>query len=113
LGVVKIDLSFDPFGTDRSTSIHRLSVWAELGMFCAGWTYSDFMDIAVFQSTIDYRGPSGMEFARNPQLRITPWAWDGHCRPAGGAARPRIPASRPRSRKSSAPASLAGTGCPT
>src|SRR5574337_192573 len=76
-GLVKTDLSFDLFGTDGSTSIHWLSIWAELGMFGAGQTYSNFMDIDVFPNTIDYWGPSGMVFVRNPQLRITPWAKDG------------------------------------
>jgi len=77
MGLVKTDLSFDLFGTDGSTSIHWLSIWAELGMFGAGQTYSNFMDIDVFPSTIDYWGPSGMVFVRNPQLRITPWSQDG------------------------------------
>lgn len=76
-GLVKTDLSFDLFGTDGSTSIHWLSIWAELGMFGVGQTYSNFMDIDVFPNTIDYWGPSGMVFVRNPQLRITPWAKDG------------------------------------
>ena len=76
-GLVKTDLSFDLFGSDGSTSIHWLSIWAELGMFGAGQTYSNFMDIDVFPNTIDYWGPSGMVFVRNPQLRVTPWAQDG------------------------------------
>ncbi len=76
-GLVKTDLSFDLFGSDGSTSIHWLSIWAELGMFGVGQTYSNFMDIDVFPNTIDYWGPSGMVFVRNPQLRITPWSKDG------------------------------------
>jgi hypothetical protein len=76
-GLVKTDLSFDLFGSDGSTSIHWLSIWAELGMFGVGQTYSNFMDIDVFPNTIDYWGPSGMAFVRNPQLRITPWSKDG------------------------------------
>ena len=76
-GLVKTDLSFDLFGTDGSTSIHWLNIWAELGKFGAGQTYSNFMDIDSFPNTIDYWGPSGMVFLRNPQLRITPWSKDG------------------------------------
>ena len=76
-GLVKTDLSFDLFGSDGSTSIHWLSIWAELGMFGVGQTYSNFMDIDVFPNTIDYWGPAGMVFVRNPQLRITPWSKDG------------------------------------
>jgi hypothetical protein len=76
-GLLETDLSFDLFGSDGSTSIHWLSIWAELGPFGAGQTYSNVMDIDVFPNTIDYWGPSGMVFVRNPQLRITPWAKDG------------------------------------
>ena len=31
------------------------------------------MDISVFPNTIDYWGPPGMVFVRNPQFRITPF----------------------------------------
>ena len=115
-GLVKTDLSFDLFGSDGSTTIHWLSIWAELGMFGAGQTYSNFMDIDVFPNTIDYWGPSGMVFVRNPQLRITPWSQDGMglsvlARSAELGAS--TPARSARSRPTSAPASPAGTGCPT
>ena len=78
LGEVKTDMSFDLFGTNGGTQIHWLNAWAELGMFGAGQTYSNFMDIDVFPNTIDYWGPSGMVFVRNPQLRFTPWNKDGN-----------------------------------
>ncbi|HOM14468.1 MAG TPA: hypothetical protein PLB41_14245 [Rubrivivax sp.] len=77
LGLIKTDLSFDLFGGDGGTAVHWLNIWAEAGMFGAGQYYSNFMDIDVFPSTIDYWGPSGMAFVRNPQLRITPWSQDG------------------------------------
>jgi hypothetical protein len=76
-GELRTDLSFDLFGSDGSTSIHWLSIWAELDRFGAGQTYSNFMDIDVFPSTIDYWGPSGMVFVRNPQLRYKAWGKDG------------------------------------
>lgn len=76
-GEIKTDLSFDLFGSNGSTQIHWLNAWAELGMYGAGQTYSNFMDIDVFPSTIDYWGPSGMVFVRNPQLRISPYDKDG------------------------------------
>ena len=77
LGLIKTDLAFDLFGSDGSTSIHWLRAWAEIGMFGIGQTNSNFMDIDVFPNTIDYWGPSGMVFVRNPQLRVTPWSKDG------------------------------------
>ena len=76
-GQIKTDLSFDLFGSNGSTQIHWLNAWAELGMYGAGQTYSNFMDIDVFPSTIDYWGPSGMVFVRNPQLRLSPYDKDG------------------------------------
>jgi hypothetical protein len=77
LGLIKTDLAFDLFGSDGGTNIHWLRAWAEIGMFGIGQTDSNFMNIDVFPNTIDYWGPSGMVFVRNPQLRVTPWATDG------------------------------------
>ena len=77
LGELKTDLAFDLFGTDGSTSIHWLRVWAELGRWGAGQTESNFMDLDAFPNTIDYWGPPGMVFLRNPQLRYTGAAGKG------------------------------------
>ncbi len=46
-------------------------------MFGVGQYDSNFMDIGVFPNTIDYWGPPGMVFVRNPQFRITPVNRDG------------------------------------
>jgi hypothetical protein len=78
MGQIKTDVSFDLFGTNGGTQVHWLDAWAELGMFGAGQTFSNFMDIEVYPNTIDYWGPSGMAFVRNPQLRVTPWHQDGN-----------------------------------
>jgi hypothetical protein len=77
LGEIKTDVSFDLFGTDGGTQVHWLNLWAELGQFGVGQYYSNFMDIDVFPNTIDYWGPSGMIFLRNPQLRYTPYDHEG------------------------------------
>jgi len=77
MGMVKTELAFDLFGTDGGTNIHWLRAWGEMGMFGVGQTDSNFMDIGVFPNTIDYWGPPGMVFVRNPQLRITPFSRDG------------------------------------
>ena len=77
LGALKTDLAFDLFGTDGSTSIHWLRVWAELGRWGAGQTESNFMNLDAFPNTIDYWGPPGMVFLRNPQLRYTGDAGEG------------------------------------
>jgi len=77
MGLVKTDLAFDLFGTDGGTDIHWLRAWAELGSFGVGQNDSNFMDIAVFPNTVDYWGPPGMVFLRNPQVRFTPFSRDG------------------------------------
>ena len=77
-GMVKTDLAFDLFGTDGTTSIHWLRAWAEMGMYGVGQYDSNFMDISVFPNTIDYWGPPGMVFVRNPQFRITPFKGQTH-----------------------------------
>jgi hypothetical protein len=77
LGLIKTDLAFDLFGTDGGTNIHWLRAWGELGMYGAGQFDSNFMNIDAFPNTIDYWGPPGMVFIRNPQLRITPFSRDG------------------------------------
>jgi hypothetical protein len=77
MGVVKTDLAFDLFGSDGGTHVHWLRAWAELGVYAAGQNDSNFMDISVFPNTIDYWGPPGMVFVRNPQFRITPISHDG------------------------------------
>jgi len=77
MGEIKTDVSFDLFGTDGGTNVHWLNVWGELGKFGVGQYYSNFMDIDVFPNTIDYWGPSGMLFLRNPQVRYTALDRDG------------------------------------
>ena len=73
LGEIKTDLSFDLFGTGGgNTEIRLLNAWAELDKFGAGQYYSLFMNIDTFPNIIDYWGPSGMPFLRNPQVRYTP-----------------------------------------
>ena len=71
---------FDLFGVgaDEGQTTFRLRhAYGEWGPVLAGQTHSLFMDINVFPNTIDYWGPSGMVFLRNPQLRWTPWRGNG------------------------------------
>lgn len=78
-GELKTEFDMDLFDTGGSGSAHSrvLNAWGELGQFGAGQYYTLFMDIDVFPNTIDYWGPSGMVFIRNPQLRYTPYDKDG------------------------------------
>jgi len=73
MGELKTELSVDLFGagSSNSTNIRLLNAWAELGRWGAGQYYTLFMNIDTFPNTIDYWGPSGMSFIRNPQVRYT------------------------------------------
>jgi len=80
IGELNTKLEFELFGVgvDAGQTTPRLRhAWAELGAFGAGQTWSLFMDADVFPNTIDYWGPTGMMFLRNPQLRWTPYSGDG------------------------------------
>jgi len=75
-GEMKTIFEFDLFGVgeDAGQTTFRLRhAWGELGDFGAGQTWSLFMDPDVFPNTVDYWGPSGMVFLRNPQVRWSPW----------------------------------------
>ncbi len=72
VGELKTEESFDLFGVGGgNTQIRLLNAWGELGKFGAGQYYTLFMNVDIFPNTIDYWGPSGMVFVRNPQLRYT------------------------------------------
>jgi hypothetical protein len=79
VGELKTELSFDLFGSGGGgkTDFRLLNAWGELGQFGAGQYYSLFMNIDTFPNIIDYWGPSGMVFIRNPQVRYTPFDRDG------------------------------------
>ena len=70
----------------------------ELGQVGAGQTWSLFMDPDVFPNTIDYWGPSGMIFLRNPQLRWTPFNNNG-AKMAVAIELPGSPSTKARLRK--------------
>jgi hypothetical protein len=77
LGLFKAKFEFDMFGVggdEGQTTIRLRHAYGELGPVLGGQTHSLFMDIDVFPNTIDYWGPTGMVFFRNPQLRWTPFS---------------------------------------
>jgi hypothetical protein len=72
LGELSTIFEFELFGVgdDAGETTFRIRhAWGELGSLGAGQTWSLFMDPDVFPDTIDYWGPVGMVFLRNPQLR--------------------------------------------
>ena len=79
LGDLKTTFEFELFGTgvDEGQTTFRLRhAYGELGRFGAGQWWSPFMDPDVFPNTIEYRGPTGMVFFRNVQVRWYAWSDD-------------------------------------
>ncbi|HXY30112.1 MAG TPA: DcaP family trimeric outer membrane transporter [Gemmatimonadaceae bacterium] len=75
LGELTTRFEFDLFGTgvDAGQTTFRLRyAYGQLGQFAAGQMESPFMDINVFPNTVEYWGPNGMVFFRNPQVRWMP-----------------------------------------
>ena len=74
-GDIRTVFDFDLFGvgSDAGQTTFRLrNAYGEWGQLLAGQTNSLFMDGDIFPNTIDYWGPTGMVFLRNPQIRWTP-----------------------------------------
>jgi hypothetical protein len=77
-GELRTELSVDLFASGGgNTQARVLIAWAELGRFGAGQYDSLFMNLDTLPNTIDYWGPNGMVYLRNPQLRWTPISRDG------------------------------------
>lgn len=65
---------FDLFGVgvdEGKTTIRLRHAYGEYGHWLGGQTHSLFMDIDAFPNIIDYWGPAGMVFLRNPQIRYS------------------------------------------
>ncbi|HVU30286.1 MAG TPA: DcaP family trimeric outer membrane transporter [Sphingomicrobium sp.] len=74
----KFEFDLYGVGVDEGQTTFRLRhAYASWGPFLAGQTNSLFMDGDLFPNTIDYWGPAGMVFLRNPQLRWTFWNRNG------------------------------------
>jgi len=71
---VSFKFEFDMFGTGvdaGQTTIRLRYAYGEWGQLLAGQTTSLFMDLDIFPNVIDYWGPAGMVFLRDPQIRWT------------------------------------------
>jgi hypothetical protein len=69
-----VKFEFDLYGTgdDAGQTTMRLRhFYGEWGPVLAGQTNTLFMDGDIFPNTIEYWGPPGMAFVRNPQIRYT------------------------------------------
>ena len=69
-----VKFEFDLFGVGEDagqTTMRVRHAYGEWGSFLAGQTNTVFMDADIFPNTIEYWGPPGMVFLRNPQIRYT------------------------------------------
>ena len=65
---------FDMFGVgvdEGQTTIRLRHAYGEWNRWLAGQTNTLFMDASIFPNVIDYWGPNGMAFIRNPQIRYS------------------------------------------
>ena len=75
LGELKTLFEFNMFGSGvdaGQTTIRLRHAWGELGAFGAGQTWSLFTDPDSFPKTLEFYGPTGLAWFRNPQVRWTP-----------------------------------------
>jgi hypothetical protein len=73
-GDIYAKFEFDLFGVGPSAGEFTMRVrhvYGQFGHVLAGQTNSLFMDVDIFPDIIDYWGPGGMVFLRNPQLRYS------------------------------------------
>ena len=72
-GDVTGQFEFDMFGVGPDaglTTIRLRHAWGQWKNIGGGQTNSQFMDVDVFPNTIEYWGPNGMLFLRNPQVFV-------------------------------------------
>src|SRR5262249_18516798 len=65
---------FDMFGVgvdEGQTTIRLRHAFGQWSQWLAGQTNTLFMDASIFPNVIDYWGPAGMVFIRNPQIRYS------------------------------------------
>ncbi len=69
----KFEFDFFGVGADEGKTSPRLRhAYGQWGHWLAGQTNSLFMDGDIFPNVLDYWGPIGMAFYRNPQIRWAP-----------------------------------------
>jgi hypothetical protein len=69
-----VKFEFDLFGTgdnEGQTTFHLQKAYGSWGPILGGQTDTVWMDGSIFPDVIDYWGPPGMVYLRNPQIRLT------------------------------------------
>ncbi len=76
-GDLKTHLEGDFFGAggnqvfSNSTSLRLRHAYASVGGLLAGQTWTNFMPIESYPTTVDFNGPAGLPFIRQAQIRYT------------------------------------------
>ena len=76
---LRTTFEFDLYGVGvdaGQTTIRPRIMYGEWGKWGGGQIMSPFMDVDVFPNCLDYWGPGGMLFFRNPQIRWMPLQGD-------------------------------------
>jgi hypothetical protein len=71
---LEVKFDFDLFGVgdnEGQTTFRLQNFYGKWGPILAGQTNTLFMDGDIFPNTLDYWGPAGMVYLRNPQIRYT------------------------------------------
>jgi hypothetical protein len=71
---LEVKFDFDLFGVGKNegqTTFRLQSFYGKWGPVLAGQTNTLFMDGDIFPNTLDYWGPAGMVYLKNPQVRYT------------------------------------------
>jgi hypothetical protein len=69
-GPLKTQVEGDFFG-DGGGGFRLRHAYGEVGGILAGQTWSNFMPIESYPTTVDFQGPAGIPFARTAQLRYS------------------------------------------
>lgn len=77
-GDLKTFMEVDFFGSARGNAnttngegLQLRQAYGQVGRFLVGQTWSNFMDMDAYPESLDYIGPSGLTFVRQPQVRFT------------------------------------------
>lgn len=71
-GTLKTVVEGDFFGSGGDAGAFRIrQAHGSVGGFLAGFTWTNFMPIESYPSTVDFQGPAGIPFARVGQVRYT------------------------------------------
>ncbi|HEX5262550.1 MAG TPA: DcaP family trimeric outer membrane transporter [Phenylobacterium sp.] len=69
-----VKFEFDLFGVgadEGQTTMRLRHFYGQWGPILGGQTNTNWMDVDIFPNTMEYWGPPGMVFLRNPQIRYT------------------------------------------